>query len=79
VFSGGVAPLIATALLAAGGWELVALYMVALGLISVVSTILARETYQTDILATDRQEEELVRERRFDRERFRERETAETR
>jgi metabolite-proton symporter len=79
VFSGGVAPLIATALLAAGGWELVALYMVALGLISVVATILARETYRTDILSADRQEEELVRERRFDRERFRERETAGTR
>jgi metabolite-proton symporter len=79
VFSGGVAPLIATALLAAGGWELVALYMVGLGLISVVATILARETYRTDIHADDMQEQELVRERRFDRERFRERETAGTR
>jgi metabolite-proton symporter len=79
VFSGGFAPLIATALLAAGGWEWVALYMGALGLISVVSTILARETFQNDIHADDREEEELVRERRFDRERFAERETAETR
>jgi len=79
VFSGGVAPLIATALLAAGGWELVAVYMVGLGVISVVATILARETYQSDIHADDRQEEELVRERRFDRERFRDREAAETR
>jgi MFS family permease len=76
VFSGGVAPLIATALLAAGGWEWVALYMVALGLISVVSTILARETYRNDILSDDEQEHELVRERRFDREKFRDREAA---
>jgi MHS family shikimate/dehydroshikimate transporter-like MFS transporter len=79
VFAGGFAPLIATALLAAGGWELVALYMVGMGLISVVATLFARETYQTDIDADDREEEELVRERRFDRERFADRETAGTR
>jgi MFS transporter, MHS family, shikimate and dehydroshikimate transport protein len=76
VFSGGVAPLIATALLAAGGSSLVALYMVGLGLISVVATLLARETYENDIDADDDAERELVRERRFDRERFREREAA---
>jgi MFS transporter, MHS family, shikimate and dehydroshikimate transport protein len=79
VFAGGFAPLIATALLAAGGWELVALYMVGMGLISVVATLFARETYQNDIDADDREEEELVRERRFDRERFADRETARTR
>jgi MHS family shikimate/dehydroshikimate transporter-like MFS transporter len=79
VFSGGVAPLIATALLAAGGSSLVALYMVGLGLISVVATLLANETYQTDIERDYEQEQELVRERRFDRERFREREAAGTR
>jgi MHS family shikimate/dehydroshikimate transporter-like MFS transporter len=79
VFAGGFAPLIATALLAAGGSSLVALYVVAMGLISVVATILARETFKSDIHADDEQEQELVRERRFDRERFADRETLGTR
>jgi MHS family shikimate/dehydroshikimate transporter-like MFS transporter len=79
VFAGGFAPLIATALLAAGGWELVALYVVGMGLISVVATLLARETLGTDFDKDDEQERELVRERRFDRERFAERETLGTR
>jgi MFS transporter, MHS family, shikimate and dehydroshikimate transport protein len=74
VFAGGFAPLIATALLAAGGWTLVAWYMVAMGVISVVATLYARETYTTDIESDDDRERELVRERRFDRERFRDRE-----
>jgi metabolite-proton symporter len=72
VFAGGFAPLIATALLAAGGSSLVALYVVGMGLISVVATLLARETYTVDIEADEEPELELVRERRFDRERFRE-------
>ena len=48
VFAGGFAPLIAVALLAAGGGEpyLVALYMMGMGLITVVATHFARETYQ---------------------------------
>jgi MFS transporter, MHS family, shikimate and dehydroshikimate transport protein len=79
VFAGGFAPLVATALLAAGGSSLVALYITALGGISVVATIFARETYRSDIDADDEQERELVRERRFDRERFAERETLGTR
>jgi MFS transporter, MHS family, shikimate and dehydroshikimate transport protein len=79
VFAGGFAPLIATALLASGGSAPVALYITALGAISVVATLFARETYQTDINADDEAELELVRERRFDRERFAERETAGTR
>jgi MFS transporter, MHS family, shikimate and dehydroshikimate transport protein len=51
VFGGGFAPLIAVALLAAGGGEpyLVALYMVGMGVITVVATHFARETYQSDI------------------------------
>jgi len=57
----------------------VALYVVGMGLISVVATLLARETLGTDFDKDDEQERELVRERRFDRERFAERETAETR
>jgi MHS family shikimate/dehydroshikimate transporter-like MFS transporter len=71
VFAGGLAPLIATALLAAGGSNLVALYVVVMGLISVVATLYARETYETDVERDDEQERELVRERRFVRERDR--------
>ena len=44
-----------------------------------IATLFARETYQNDIDEDDDQERELVRERRFDRERFRDRETAGTR
>src|SRR4051794_24421941 len=51
VFGGGFAPLIAVALLAAGGGDpyLVAGYMVVMGIITVVATYFARETYQSDI------------------------------
>jgi MFS transporter, MHS family, shikimate and dehydroshikimate transport protein len=74
VFAGGFAPLIATALLAAGDGSptLVALYVTAMGLISVVATLFARETYRKDVYEDEAEERELVRERRFDRERFRE-------
>jgi len=74
VFAGGFAPLIATALLAAGGGSptLVALYVMGMGLISVVATLFAKETYQKDVFEAEHEERELVRERRFDRERFRE-------
>jgi MFS family permease len=74
VFAGGFAPLIATALLAAGGSSLVAIYITGLGAISVIATLFARETYQNDIDEDDEEEQELVRERRFDREAFRDRE-----
>ena len=74
VFAGGFAPLIATALLAAGDGSptLVALYVTAMGLISVIATLFARETYDKDVYEDEAEERELVRERRFDRERFRE-------
>ena len=51
VFGGGFAPLIAVALLAAGGDDpyLVALYMMGMGLITVVATYFARETFRSDI------------------------------
>jgi MFS transporter, MHS family, shikimate and dehydroshikimate transport protein len=79
VFAGGFAPLVATALLAAGGGSptLVALYMTGMGLISVVATLYATETFEKDVHEDEREERELVREKRFDRERFRE--PAETR
>ena len=74
VFAGGFAPLIATALLAANGGSptLVALYMVGLGLVSVIATLFAPETLHKDVHEDEQEERELVRERRFDRERFRE-------
>jgi hypothetical protein len=51
--------------------------MMGMGLISVVATLFASETYRKDVFEADEEERELVRERRFDRERFRE--PAETR
>jgi metabolite-proton symporter len=79
VFAGGFAPLIATALLAANGGDpaLVAIYMMVMGLISVVATLYANETYDKDMHEDEEEELELVGTRRFDRERFRE--PAETR
>jgi MFS transporter, MHS family, shikimate and dehydroshikimate transport protein len=64
VLSGGFAPLIAAALLAANNDDptLVAIYMVVMGVITVVATAFARETYRDDI------EEARPEERRFFRE-----------
>jgi MFS family permease len=55
VFGGGFAPLIAVALLAAGGDKpyLVALYMMGMGVITVVATYYARETFRSDIADSD--------------------------
>ena len=74
VFAGGFAPLIATALLAAGDGSptLVAIYVTAMGLISVVATLFASETVHKDIEEDEDEEQELVRERRFDRSRVEE-------
>jgi Flp pilus assembly protein protease CpaA len=68
VFGGGFAPLIAVALLAAGGDKpyLVALYMVAMGIITVVATYFARETFRSDIADSDAH----LREEREPTERF---------
>jgi MHS family shikimate/dehydroshikimate transporter-like MFS transporter len=64
VLSGGFAPLIAAALLAANNGDptLVAVYMVVMGVITVVATAFARETYRDAI------EEDRPEERRFFRE-----------
>jgi MHS family shikimate/dehydroshikimate transporter-like MFS transporter len=64
VLSGGFAPLIAAALLAANGGSptLVAAYMVVLGVITIVATAFARETYRDEI------DEDRAEERRFFRE-----------
>jgi MFS transporter, MHS family, shikimate and dehydroshikimate transport protein len=70
VFAGGFAPLIATALLAAGGDEptLVALYMMLMAAITIVATWFAHETYKTDVVEA----RPRVREPRFVREPARE-------
>jgi len=73
VFAGGFAPLIAAALLTAGGdkpW-LVAGYMTILALITIVATAFARETYHDRIDA----EPSIEPTRRFERETARETET----
>jgi len=69
VFGGGFAPLIAAALLAAGGESptLVALYMMGISLITVVATVMAPETYRTEI-DESKAEERAEREPRFTRE-----------
>jgi MFS transporter, MHS family, shikimate and dehydroshikimate transport protein len=58
VFAGGFAPLIATALLAAGGGEptLVAVYMAAMAAITIVATLFAKETYDTELVEDVRRE-----------------------
>jgi hypothetical protein len=58
--AGGFAPLIAAALLQAWGWPAVALYMAVMAAVTVVATLLATETYQSDIHADDLREQELV-------------------
>jgi MFS family permease len=73
VFGGGFAPLIAVALLAAGGGEpyLVALYMVGMGVITVVATHYARETFRSDLAdeeAVRKPTERFVRKPAADRE-----------
>ena len=62
IFAGGLAPLIAIALLAANGGspELVAVYMMAMAAVSVVATFFARETYQEDIEKDEAQERPLI-------------------
>jgi MFS family permease len=62
VFAGGLAPLIATALLASFGWGAVAAYTAAMALITVISVILASETYQGDITETRAEERRLIAE-----------------
>jgi MFS transporter, MHS family, shikimate and dehydroshikimate transport protein len=62
VFAGGLAPLIATALLASSGYTAVAIYMAIMALITVISVILASETFREDILRTRAEERRLITE-----------------
>jgi MHS family shikimate/dehydroshikimate transporter-like MFS transporter len=51
VFAGGLAPLIATALLAIGSYHLIALYMTAMALITVVTMLFSPDPYREQMLA----------------------------
>jgi type IV secretory pathway VirB2 component (pilin) len=62
VLAGGLSPLIAVALLASYGYTAVAAYMAFMALITVVSVILASETFQEDIEETQAAERRLVSE-----------------
>jgi metabolite-proton symporter len=62
VLAGGLSPLIAVALLASYGYTAVAVYMAFMALITVVSVILASETFQEDIDETQPAERRLISE-----------------
>ncbi len=62
VFAGGFAPLISLALLTAYGYGAVAIYMAAMALITVISVLLATETFREDITETQVQERRLITE-----------------
>jgi MFS transporter, MHS family, shikimate and dehydroshikimate transport protein len=62
VFAGGFAPLISLALLTAYGYGAVAIYMAAMALITVISVLLATETFREDITETQVQERQLITE-----------------
>jgi MFS transporter, MHS family, shikimate and dehydroshikimate transport protein len=62
VLAGGLSPLIAVALLASYGYAAVATYMALMALITVVSVILASETFQEDINETQVAERRLISE-----------------
>ena len=62
VFAGGLAPFIATALLAAFGYGAVALYLAFMALITIVAVVLATETFQEDIAADQPEERRLIAE-----------------
>jgi MFS transporter, MHS family, shikimate and dehydroshikimate transport protein len=62
VLAGGLSPLIAVALLASYGYTAVAVYMAFMALITVVSVLLASETFQEDIEETQPAERRLVSE-----------------
>jgi MFS transporter, MHS family, shikimate and dehydroshikimate transport protein len=62
VLAGGLSPLIAVALLASYGYTAVAVYMAFMALITVVSVLLASETFQEDIDETQPAERRLISE-----------------
>jgi MFS transporter, MHS family, shikimate and dehydroshikimate transport protein len=67
VFAGGLAPLIAAALLKSSGYPAVAVYMAVMALITIVATWLASETFRHDITADHPAERELAEEAKGER------------
>ena len=63
VLAGGLSPLIAVALLAAYGYTAVAIYTAAMALITLISVILAAETFRGDIAEEQEQERRLISDR----------------
>jgi MFS transporter, MHS family, shikimate and dehydroshikimate transport protein len=64
VFAGGLAPLIATALLGYYGYGAVAIYTAGMALITLIAVVLASETYQGDIGREYTEERRLIGESR---------------
>ncbi len=62
VLAGGLSPLIALALLSNYGYVAVALYTAFMALITVISVLLATETYRSDIYETQARERQLIGE-----------------
>jgi MHS family shikimate/dehydroshikimate transporter-like MFS transporter len=62
VLAGGLSPLIATYLLSVSGYWAVAFYTAAMALITVISVLLASETFQGDIAIEQPEERQLITE-----------------
>jgi MHS family shikimate/dehydroshikimate transporter-like MFS transporter len=60
VFAGGLAFPISEYLIANYGWQSIAIYMALMALITVISVLLASETYRDDITATGDRERQLL-------------------
>jgi MHS family shikimate/dehydroshikimate transporter-like MFS transporter len=60
VFAGGLAFPISEFLIANYGWQSIAIYMAIMALITVISVLLASETYRDDITATGTRERQLL-------------------
>jgi MHS family shikimate/dehydroshikimate transporter-like MFS transporter len=60
VFAGGLAFPISEYLIANYGWQSIAIYMAIMALITVISVLLASETYRDDITATGTRERQLL-------------------
>ena len=60
VLAGGLSPLIAVALLASYGYQAVALYMAGMAFVTVISVVLATETFRSDIVRDQPEEQTLT-------------------
>jgi fucose permease len=62
IFGGALAPLIATSLYPTGGTTLIAAYVAAVCVLSILCYALAQETYRKDIYEEEPQERQLIAE-----------------